>query len=237
MTEIDRISRLRAKPPQVITGSSGVAEQDRQAIHTPGGFVVMSSPTAKRESVAPELPPELQQNVEFILSCYDDIGGFEAITKGQGEAGVRSGVHAETLVRTATPRLRDRALQIERSCGDLGDFCFKLLQSKVARTFKSTDGEEFTLDQLPDGLKVSVDSHSSSPAFSQEQKETALQLLKVGAIDAEDYIYLTHPPNEDMLMEKAEERAKEQAQEKQMIMQEAKKDPSLLVKLFGGKKK
>jgi hypothetical protein len=237
MAERDRIAKLRARPPKFITGSAGLTEQEKLALNTPAGFVVSNSPNAKMDSVAPELPPEIQQDIEFLLTCFDDVGGFEAITKGQGESGVRSGVHAETLVRTATPRLRDRALSVERSAGDVGDFCFRLLQNKVARQFSTKEGESFLLDQLPEGFRISVDSHSSSPAFSQETKQTALELLKAGAIDAGDFIMLTHPPAEDILIEKSDERAKKAAEEEQMVLKEAQKDPSLLVKLFGGRGK
>lgn len=235
MMEVDRISRLRAKPPQFITGAT-ITEDQKVAMSTPGGFVSTSMPNATAKSVAPELPPELFEQISQIINFYDDIGGFEAITKGQGESGVRSQAHAETLVRTATPRLRDRALQVERQCGDVADFCLKLLQNKIAREFTSDDGQKFLLDQLPEGLRVSVDSHSSSPAFSNEAKQTALELFKTGAITAEDYIMLTHPPGEDILMQKAKERAKGQAEEHKQAVAEAKKDPSLWGKILGRKK-
>ena len=54
-----------------------------------------------------------------------------------------------------------------------------------------------------------------------------------------DFIMLTHPPMEDMLVEAAEEREKAAAKEKKEIYEEAKKDPSLMQKLVGslGKKK
>ena len=237
MNEVDRISRLRAKPPQILVGAN-ISDQDKLAMQTPNGFVTVSqAANFQHKSIAPELPPELFEQIGQICNFFDDVGGFEAITKGQGEQGVRSGVHSETLLRTATPRLRDRALQIERQCGDVGDYCFKLLKAKIARAFKSKDGQEFLLDQLPDECRVSVDSHSSSPAFSNETKTMALELLKTGAITPTDFIRLTHPPMEDILVEKSEERAKSQQEEHKEAVEAARKDPSLWAKLFGGKKK
>lgn len=237
MQEVDRISRLRAKPPQLVTGAT-ISDNDKVALQTPNGFVsVGQAANFSHKTVAPELPPELFEQIQQIIGFFDDVGGFEAITKGQGESGVRSGVHAETLVRTATPRLRDRALQIERQCGDVADFCFKMLQQKSARAFRAKDDTEFLLHQIPEGSKVSVDSHSSSPAFSNETKQLAMELLKAGAITPQDFITLTHPPMEDVLEEKAEERAKHASEEQEEAVKAAKKDPSLWSKILGRGKK
>ncbi len=239
MNEYDRISRLRSNPPRAFYGTTGLTDNEKLAVSTPGGFLVPQSPNAKSEALAPELPPELQKQIGEIMSWFDYVGGFENITKGQGESGVRSGSHADTLVRMASARLRDRSLLIERQCADVADFCFKLLQAKNANQFTTRDGLSFLLDQIPEDVRVHVDSHSSSPAFAQEAKQTAVELLKVGAITPKDFILLTHPPMEDMLIQAAEEREKAAAQEKKEIYEEAKKDPSLMSKLVGslGKKK
>lgn len=241
MGEIDRISRLRAKPPRMISGTSGITDQIKQSMNSPGGYFVESNPSVKQESLAPEMPPELPQQVATLIEYFDDVGGFPAVTQGQGEQGIRSGVHAETLMKSASTRMRDRAMLVERQCGNVGDFCLKLLQHKIAKSFKTKDGEEFLLSQLPDDVKVEVDSHSSSPAFSTETTQQALTLLKVGAIDPIEFIQLTHPAMEDILLDKAEERQKAAQEEKEDITKEAKKDPKLFEKLissmFSGKKR
>jgi hypothetical protein len=239
MGEYDRISKLRSNPPRMFKGGVQLTDNDKLAVASPGGYFAPTSPNAGSESLAPELPPELQKQIGEIMSWFDYVGGFENITKGQGEAGVRSGSHADTLVRMASARLRDRSLLIERQCADVADFCLKVLQNKNANQFQTKDGLTFLLDQLPEDSRVHVDSHSSSPAFAQEAKQTAMELLKVGAITPKDFIMLTHPPMEDMLVEAAEEREKAAAQEKKEIYEEAKKDPSLMAKLVGsmGKRK
>jgi hypothetical protein len=239
LQEYDRISRLRSNPPRAFYGTTGLTDNEKLAIAQPGGYFTPQGPNAKSESMAPEMPPEMQQQINQIIGWFDLVGGFENITKGQGESGVRSGSHADTLVRMASARLRDRSLLIERQVADVADMCFKFLQNKNANQFQTKEGLTFLLDQLPEDSRIHVDSHSSSPAFAQEAKQTALELLKVGAITPKDFIMLTHPPMEDMLVEAAEEREKAAAKEKQEIFQEAKQDPSLMQKLVGalGKKK
>ena len=40
----------------------------------------------------------------------------------------------------------------------------------------------FTFADLPDDVSLTVDSHSSSPAFSQDAKELAFNLQRIGAM-------------------------------------------------------
>ncbi len=239
INEYDRVSRLRSNPPRAFYGTTGLTDNEKLAISSPGGYFTPQGPNAKSEALAPDLPPELQIQIGELIGWFDLVGGFENITKGQGESGVRSGSHADTLVRMASARLRDRSLLIERQVADVADLCFKFLQNKNAHQFQTKEGLTFLLDQLPEDSRIHVDSHSSSPAFAQESKQVAVELLKVGAITPKDFILLTHPPMEDILVEAAEEREKAAAAEKKEIYQEAKKDPSLMAKLVGllGKKK
>jgi hypothetical protein len=59
----------------------------------------------------------------------------------------------------------------------------------------------FTFYDLPDNSKVSVDSHSSSPAFAHEQKQDLFDLVKIGGIDAEQVIEHIGVPGADSMIE------------------------------------
>lgn len=213
---LNRLFKLRANPPTAFSGYSGITEQKYQSLMTPGGWISEQNPNAKAQAMAPEIPPEMFTSINEVIGFFDDVGGFESITKGQGEAGVRSGSHADTLVRTASPRLRDRTLLIERQCGDVGELCFKLLQAKVADLFtartKDKQEHEFVLDDLPEDYRVTIDSHSGSPAFQADTRNLVAFLARVNAIGPEEALLLLNPPHADMLMQKARERAEAQAQ-------------------------
>lgn len=227
---LNRLFKLRAAPPVAFSGYSGITEQKYQELMTPNGWISEQNPNAKAQPMAPEIPPEMFKSIEEVVGFFDDIGGFESILKGQGESGVRAGSHADTLVRTASPRLRDRTLLIERQCGDVGSLCFKILQAKVASLFTATakDGpKEFLLDDLPEDYRVEVDSHSGSPAFQADTRNLVAFLSRIQAIGPEEAIVLLNPPHQDMLARRARERAQAQAQ---MIQEH----PELLSK---GKKK
>jgi len=89
----------------------------------------------------------------------------------------------------------------------------------------------FILKQLPDGYKMGVDSHTSSPAFQEDARQLAFQLKRFGSIDDESLLALTHPPHEDTLTMKARNKAKETA----AFMA---KNPELQMKMMmGGRKK
>jgi hypothetical protein len=57
----------------------------------------------------------------------------------------------------------------------------------------------FLFDSLDEEVSLTVDSHSSSPAFSAEAKSLAFDLLKVGAMDAATLVEHVDAPDSDEL--------------------------------------
>ena len=78
--------------------------------------------------------------------------------------------------------------------------------------------------------KISVDSHSSSPAFGNEVKQDMYDLFKIGAVDAEQVIEHLHPQGMDSMIESLQIKKVEQAK----MMQQ---HPELLEKQAGKSKK
>ena len=79
----------------------------------------------------------------------------------------------------------------------------------------------FTLADLPDDVSLTVDSHSSSPAFSQDAKALAFDLFKVGAMSATDLVEHVDAPDPDELYAgiARREAAKAEAAKAQMELQ------------------
>jgi hypothetical protein len=125
---------------------------------------------------------------------------------------VRAGVHAQTLVRTSSPRLIDQAARIERQLADCGYLGLRIQQAMDPYIYKTDKGQDFFLSQLPEGFQVVVDSHSASPAFAEDNRQVAIALARAGAVDAEDLIHMTHPPGTQLLLANLRRRKKEQAQ-------------------------
>jgi hypothetical protein len=71
---------------------------------------------------------------------------------------------------------------------------------------------DFRFADLPHNLRVTVDSHSASPAFAMEARSLAFDLLKVGAMDAEQLVEHIDAPNPEELVTGIEKRAQERAQ-------------------------
>jgi hypothetical protein len=140
------------------------------------------------------------------------MGGLPPIARGRGDSGVRSGSHAETLVRMFSPRFKDRALLIERDVEALGAVFLDMAKAHVDKKLIAwipanaapLEGEKpdplivppapgfvalpFQFSDLDDDAVVTIDSHSSSPAFSAEAKQLVFDLLKIGAMAAEDVV-------------------------------------------------
>src|SRR5215472_57085 len=142
---------------------------------------------------------------------FNEIAGFDNVLSGKGEPGIRSGNHFQGAVRQASPRLRDRAIRVERQAAKIGEKAMWQMAAKDGRVHwtKSDDPEgktDFTLSQLPDDARVLVDSHSSSPVFEQDHANTAAFLFKSGALDAEGLLDLLPVPNRDYYKEKLKQR-------------------------------
>jgi hypothetical protein len=215
---ISRTMRMQEDPPMTFNGMTGNIDEKRSTLMKPGGRLAENNPQFKAENMAPKLPEQALPFLSDLRDNFNRQGGFEApVSRGMGEQGIRSGVHGETMVRMSSPRLRDRALDIEKTYAELGDLGFQMLQDKVPDMFVAhVDGQakpvEFILDQVADDYELSVDSHSSSPAFSQEARSLAFDLARTHAIDDKGLIRLTHPPQEDTLLADIDERRKKQAE-------------------------
>jgi hypothetical protein len=212
--------------PQVFSGFSSVTEEQYYKIISEGGFINDPNPNAKASKLMDPPPPGAVEEIEFLLKLFDEAGGFSAIMGGQGEPGVRAGVHAQTLVRTSSPHLIDQASLIERQLAECGYLCVKLMQAQDPSVYETQEGQEFHLIDLPPGnMQVQVDSHSASPAFAEDNRQTAIALARAGAIDSEDLIHMLHPPGAELLLARLRQRQEEQGkaaqahEQKEMALQ------------------
>ena len=197
--------------PQVLSGFTSVTEEMYYKIISEGGFITDPNPNAKAQKLLEPPPEHYLEELEFIWKMFDEASGFSPIMSGQGEPGVRAGVHAQTLVRTSSPRLIDQAARIERQLADAGYVGLRIMQAMDAFIYKSDNGQEFLLSQLPENFQVMVDSHSASPAFAEDNRQVAIALARAGAIDAEDLVHMLHPPGADLIIKRLRDRKKEQA--------------------------
>jgi hypothetical protein len=236
MAGINRLLRLQEDPPKKFMGSSGVNQNALARFRKPGGYWTDSSPTAKVETDSPQIPETLWESNHEIERLFDEMGGLPPIAKGRGEAGVRSQGHAETLVRMFSPRFKDRALLIERDVEALGQLMLQIgrahddcrLIGWVAEQYAGLEKKiepdaflippapgmapvQFSLHDLSENSRVSVESHSSSPAFQMEARGLAFDLLKIGAADQVDVVDRIDVSNPEELVANIERRQAEKA--------------------------
>jgi hypothetical protein len=198
--------------PQVFSGFSSITEEQYLKIISEGGFLNDPNPNAKAAKLLDPPPQGYMEELQFLLSLFEEASGFSPIMSGQGEPGVRAGVHAQTLVRTSSPRLIDQAARVERQLAESGYLAFRVMQSQDPRIYRTDNGTEFLLKEFPDDFQVQVDSHSASPAFAEDNRQVAIALARAGAIDAEDLIHMLHPPGAELLLSRLRQRQKKQAE-------------------------
>lgn len=202
--------------PQVFSGFTSITEEQYFKIINEGGFINDPNPNAKRDKLVEPPPENYLEELDFLFKLFDEAAGFSPIMGGQGEPGVRAGVHAQTLVRTSSPNLIEQASCLERQLAQCGYLSLRIMQAMDPSIYTTSDSKiSFTLEDLPENFQVIVDSHSASPAFAEDNRQVAIALARAGAIDAEDLIHMLHPPGAELLLARLKQRQKAQAKEAQ----------------------
>lgn len=228
MEDIKKLMSLQYDRFLAISGTATMTDElydmSREA-----GFMNLE-PGSSVNDLTPPMPAEAFADIKQITEFMDEISGFNNVLSGQGEPGVRAGNHAQMLMKTASPTMRNKALIIERQVADIGDKVFKCKAAKEAEAYWTgeveKEGNEFLLSQLPDDYRVVVDSHSSSPIYEDDYKELAAFAAKLQIVGGEDLIDLLPLPRRDLLKEHLKEKKKAEA----LLIQQ---HPELLTKGHG----
>lgn len=206
LEDIKQIMSLQYDRIRAFIGFDGMTDEMFDQMKN-SGFIAQGNPGAKVEDITPPVPERAFEEVADIIKMMEDVSGFQNILSGQGEPGVRSAEQAQIMMKSASPRMRDRAILVERQCAMAGQNTLNLLQAKEPQTLwtdpKDIDGTSFLLAQLPADASVCVDSHSSSPVYEEDHKQLASFMLKAGVIDGATFVdMLPDVPNRDTIKTK-----------------------------------
>jgi hypothetical protein len=240
LDDLKRLFGLQVDKILGFTGEAGVTDEIYAQFRGAGYLNLPQGADIK--DVTPKIPPETLSLIKFLIETINTLGEFPNIMQGQGEQGVRSMAHASTLLKTASPTLRDRALLVERQCAVAADLMLSIMEAKdpdfywtKGNDIKEIEDSKFILADLTEDWRVTVDSHSSSPIFSDENAQLIMLAFKSGIVDAEYVIDNMPFPNKEYAKVSAVERQKRQ----QMLMMELQKtNPEAFAKLLshgGGK--
>lgn len=216
-------------------GMEGLTDETYDQMRA-GGYVGLPQ-GADIKDVTPKLPEQCLAYIQLIEQIFDRVAGFPNILAGQGEKGVRAGNHADTLLRTASPRLRNMALNVERQAATFADKSFAAMQAKDARVWwigdKSEEGTDFLLEQIPDDRRVCVDSHSSSPIYMEDHQQLIAFGLKSEIVGPEYAIDHLPFPEKD----KAKNELRQREEQKQALVAKLiQADPQHAAEILTGKK-
>lgn len=215
-------------------GADGINSEEYAAMKRQGFVNLGQGGTAT--DLTPPIPPSALEILREILFLMDRVSGFPPIMSGQGEPGVRAGVHADTLMKTGSPRLRDRSLMVERQCAKAGALTFAILAAKgtsVYWTDVNDESSDFTLEQVAKlSPRVIVDSHSSSPIYHDDHLQKIAFAIKAGILDPISAIELLQFPNNDLIIARKKE---QMAQQQQMLQKLEQEDPEAFARVIGGR--
>jgi hypothetical protein len=224
-------------------GDNGITDESYGQMRG-AGYFNLSQGTSVND-LTPKFPPELLPMMQFVIETINTLGGFPEIMQGKGDAGVRAGVHADTLLKTGSPTLRDRSLLVERQCAVAADLTLQLMEAKDPTRYwlkadeplVDVEATSFLIADLPDDWRVTVDSHSSSPIFASETSQLILQAAKLGYVEGE-YVLdnLPFPNKETAKAQLREKEARQAAFMSKLMAEQPELGQEILRKQVTGKK-
>lgn len=234
--DIRRMFGLQVDKQLAFTGDSGLPDETFGQFRATGWL--NAPPGTEIKDVTAKFPPESIPLFNLIMETMNMLGGFPPIMQGQGEQGVRSQTHAGTLMKTASPTLRDRSLIVERQCASAADLTLHIREAKDAKKYwsrghdiKEMEQTQFLIAEIPDDRRISVDSHSSSPIFADEHQQLIFALRKIGDLDGEYVLDNLPLPDKELAKERLRQR---QQQQQQMMQQLQQTNPEAFAKAIAG---
>ena len=209
---INKMLRKQEAPTRQFIGTTGVNQNALSRYDKPNGYFVDGNPNTKINIDKVDIPQDLFNSLHEYERMFDDMMGLPPTARGKGDSGVRSHRHAQTLVQQSSPRFKDRALLVERDVEALAGLMLDLKRAHddhkmIAWVPEQEAGLEgmaadalapppapgmvpvpFRFSDLSDTMSITVDSHSSSPAFAEDEKQLNFDLVKIGAESKEDLV-------------------------------------------------
>ena len=229
---INKLLRLQEDPPVAFLGGMAKDDKTKAKLTKPGGWFHDPDPTAKAPTLlAPNLPPGLYESLQENERMFDVMTGLTPTLQGQASPSVRSHGQTGQLTTNATPRFKKKSMKIERSIQQSAALVFDLLKAKstelltawvmpsdkmppelagklvdptVEPPAEGMKAYQFYMYEVPDNLRITVDAHSSSPAFGQETEEKAILLKKANAMTTQRFIEAINPADADTIIAEAQ---------------------------------
>jgi hypothetical protein len=238
-----RLFGLQVDKILAFVGDNGI-DDERYGQFRGAGYINLQHGSSV-DDLTPKIFPEMMPMIKFLIEQINWLSGFTDTMQGKGEPGVRADAHANTLMKMGASYQRDRSLLLERQVAVAADKTLALKEAKDDSRYW-TDGSsiakmeetQFRLTDLPEDWRVTVDSHSSSPIFSDANEQLIMAAVKLGMVTKEYAIDNLPFPNK----EEAKAQIKEQEQKRQqMIQQLVQENPELgnwvAKKQLGGSKR
>lgn len=210
LSELRRAIAKQLDPPKFLIGIADPEEAQR-ALDSPGGTASSPEPAARMDRLVPEVGEPVFATLAHILRAFDDISGIPELVAEGVAPGIRAGGQFLAQASVGAGRIRRMALAVEEPIGQVATLAFRLLQRHDSTAYRTAQGQEFLLSQLPDGIQLRVRAHSSSPIFAEQGLLRAMLLQRAGALRLPDFVELVDPPNRDELVERARQLEAERA--------------------------
>jgi hypothetical protein len=174
--------------------------------------MAVPNPAAKLEELKPDIPDAAFTMLDAMESMFIEAGDMRPAMFGKSEPGLRGAEAQNALMRITASPIAVKALLIEKDIEDWVQLIFRYKQRYDPHLYPVYDesgqfaGTYFRIAEMPDGTRIKVDGHSSSPVFFEDQKRDAEQLIRHQAMDPESLIEFVNPPMKGLLKKRLKRR-------------------------------
>lgn len=212
MVQMDDLFEKILCPPKVGYGMGQVREAKVSAMNRARSFTSIPNPTAKVEELVPELPDIAFTMLETIDGMFLEAAEMQESQFGKSQPGLRSRDMQSQAMRVGASPTKVKAMVVEKSLQNLATLLLRY-KSKfdpglypIYNDSGEFSGTFFRPGEVPDGVVMKVDGHSSSPLFMEDQSRMAELYFKAGAMDGDTLIQFTHPPRMELLLKRQKRR-------------------------------
>jgi hypothetical protein len=212
VSQMDELFQKILQTPKVGYGLGPIRESKIAALNRPNGYMAVPNPAAKLEELKPDIPDSAFTMLESMSDYFIEAADMRPAMFGRAEPGLRGAEAQNALMRITASPIAVKALIVEKEIEDWTNLIFRYKQRYDADLYPvylddgMFHGQYFRLSEMPEGTRIKVDGHSSSPVFFEDQKRDAEQLIRHQAMDPESLIEFVNPPMKGLLKKRLKRR-------------------------------
>jgi len=184
LLQIDLLFQLALDPPVAFVGPNlALSEEKVNQFFSPGGRIKLGTPNSTVQVFFPQIPESSMTLMEYIEKQMHEQANLGPILLGKDTQGTKGSDHAAVAAVMGSSDVLRKSILLEKQIETIVNKMYHALRTYDTTKLVDENGLAFILAQLPKGVNVRVDSHSSSPVMRGRREALIKELFQAGIID------------------------------------------------------